>query len=238
MCIVLNKINNFRCLLPSHAAIDALDVETVRRAVRKQLSNTRAMEVSVCGDLPVARMEELALSYLGTVPEVPALTKDSAAAPVIAEGSEVVALSEVQEALGTTSSTTIAMPAGEEGMLKELGEVAKVKVGEGRDLTVQIQDSEERAMGYLVGAAPNEWGVFSDGSTIADRYNQQNTATATATAGASGTAGVSGSASTSVAPSSYYFGSAASSTATDRERRAHPMHGNVVLQILKEVGVS
>ena len=33
---------------------------------------------------------------------------------------------------------------------------------------VYLADSDERAMGYLAGAAPNKWGVFSNGTTVSE----------------------------------------------------------------------
>ena len=33
---------------------------------------------------------------------------------------------------------------------------------------VYLADSDERAMGYLAGAAPNKWVVFSNGTTVSE----------------------------------------------------------------------
>lgn len=33
---------------------------------------------------------------------------------------------------------------------------------------VYLPDSDERAMGYLAGMSPNKWGVFGNGSTVAE----------------------------------------------------------------------
>lgn len=41
-------------------------------------------------------------------------------------------------------------------------------LGRSKQLGIYLQDSDERAMGYLAGAAPNKWGVFSNGTTVAD----------------------------------------------------------------------
>ena len=41
-------------------------------------------------------------------------------------------------------------------------------LGRSKQLGIYLQDSDERAMGYLAGAAPNMWGVFSNGSTVAE----------------------------------------------------------------------
>lgn len=41
-------------------------------------------------------------------------------------------------------------------------------LGRAKQLGIYLQDSDERAMGYLAGAAPNRWGVFSNGTTVAD----------------------------------------------------------------------
>lgn len=45
----------------------------------------------------------------------------------------------------------------------------KVKtLGKGRQLGVYLPDSDERAMGYLAGPAPNKWGLLADGTLVAD----------------------------------------------------------------------
>ena len=36
-----------------------------------------------------------------------------------------------------------------------------------------LPDSDERAMGYIAGAAPNKWGIFNDGTTVSDRMKQK-----------------------------------------------------------------
>jgi hypothetical protein len=45
----------------------------------------------------------------------------------------------------------------------------KIKtLGRKQQLGVYLADSDERAMGYLAGSAPNKWGVFSNGSTVSE----------------------------------------------------------------------
>jgi hypothetical protein len=41
-------------------------------------------------------------------------------------------------------------------------------LGRTQQLRVHLPDSDERAMGYLAGPAPNKWGVFSNGSTVSE----------------------------------------------------------------------
>ena len=41
-------------------------------------------------------------------------------------------------------------------------------LGKGKQLGVYLPDSDERAMGYLAGPAPNKWGVMADGSLVTD----------------------------------------------------------------------
>lgn len=56
-----------RFITPDHAKIDALTLEGVREAI-VSLLGPDAVEVSICGDAPMATLETLALNYLGTVP--------------------------------------------------------------------------------------------------------------------------------------------------------------------------
>jgi len=44
----------------------------------------------------------------------------------------------------------------------------------GDPLSVFLADSDERAMGYVAGASPNRWGIFSDGSTVGDKLRALN----------------------------------------------------------------
>lgn len=46
--------------------------------------------------------------------------------------------------------------------------------GKAEQLVVYLPDSDERAMGYLAGPCSNKWGIFADGSTIADFLQSAN----------------------------------------------------------------
>lgn len=56
-----------RFTAPNHAHIDALDLDTVKDAIVSQLGPD-AVEVSIAADAPMDYLEDLALTYLGTVP--------------------------------------------------------------------------------------------------------------------------------------------------------------------------
>ena len=59
--------NDARLSTPNHEKIDALSLADVQAAIVSQLGSD-AVEVSICGDAPMAVLEGLALNYLGTVP--------------------------------------------------------------------------------------------------------------------------------------------------------------------------
>lgn len=48
------------------------------------------------------------------------------------------------------------------------------KADKDKPLVVFLSDSDERAMGYVAGPAPNKWGVFADGSTLSDALRAMN----------------------------------------------------------------
>ncbi|RYY68537.1 hypothetical protein EON63_24705 [archaeon] len=45
-------------------------------------------------------------------------------------------------------------------------------MGASRQLGVYLPDSDERAVGYLSGPAPNKYGIFHDGQTLGDKIYQ------------------------------------------------------------------
>jgi hypothetical protein len=140
-------VRDHRFLTPNHDQIRALDLDTCQSALLSQL-DPRNVECAITGDLSLPEMEQLALKYLGTVP-VRAESKLTGA---------TAALSAVS-GLGTPHQ-------------QRLAEHATLQVhtlGRGEQLNIYLQDSEERAMGYLAGPAPNKYGVYADGTTVADR---------------------------------------------------------------------
>lgn len=42
-------------------------------------------------------------------------------------------------------------------------------LGKARQLGVFLADTDERAMGYIAGSAPNDWGVYADGRTLGEK---------------------------------------------------------------------
>ena len=148
--------------MPNQLQIDALTLATVRAAITAQLQ-PRNVEVSVCGDVAVPEMQDLVLKYLGTVP----VKKDGDSGAVRSEGS-----CGDSAASATTSTTTTAAP------LPTL-ESTPVSLplhtlGASAQLGVYLPDSQERAMGYLAGPAPNSWGRFGAGDTLHDRFVNYN----------------------------------------------------------------
>jgi hypothetical protein len=47
-------------------------------------------------------------------------------------------------------------------------------LGRQRQLGVFLADSDERAMGYLAGIAPNKWGIFANGTTVSDMLRMRS----------------------------------------------------------------
>jgi hypothetical protein len=144
-----------RFLAPNHAQIDALDLETCKQVMLEQLDPSN-VEASMCGDLPLSEMERLVLLYLGTVPA-------RSAARTAAD-------------VATPDGGNAALGGSVAQRLEALREAAAVEVrplGREKQLGVYLADSDERAMGYLAGPAPNRWGQYGDGSTIADKFVQQ-----------------------------------------------------------------
>ncbi len=72
--------------------------------------------------------------------------------------------------LGTVPPRQVSPTAIAESGRLDLPPSLEVNVlGATQQLGVYLEDSEERAMGYLAGPSPNSWGVFSDGQTVGDR---------------------------------------------------------------------
>jgi len=129
-----------RFLCPNHKQIDALKLDSSRQAVVSQLDPTR-IEVSMSGDMTIAEMEKLVLTYMGTVPS--RTEADKQKQQIEEEGSKV-----------------------SKDVNAEVNRVKVRTLGGKQQLGVYLPDSDERAMGYLAGPAPNRWGFFSDGRSI------------------------------------------------------------------------
>lgn len=148
--LTASELLHCRFVTPNHEELLALDLEYCRDAVLSQL-DPRNVECAIAGDLSLPEMERLALTYLGTVPP----RSGAKLAGIPAALSAITGLAtEHQQRL----STHCALPVQTRGA--------------SQPLSVFFQDSEERATGYLAGPAPNKFGVFADGETIADRYMQ------------------------------------------------------------------
>lgn len=88
--------------------------------------------------------------------------------------------------------------------------VAVTLMGKGNRLAVYLPDSDERAMGYVAGPAPNRWGAYADGTMIADLLGKTNN----------------------------YQKDASVKKGKDNsndKRRDHPLFGHVALLVLQEV---
>lgn len=59
----------------------------------------------------------------------------------------------------------VAMPPIQSVQIKTLGKT--------QQLGVYLPDSDERAMGYLAGPAPNRWGVYANGDTVTDMLKKK-----------------------------------------------------------------
>jgi hypothetical protein len=122
-------------------------LDTCQSALLSQL-DPRNVECAITGDLSLPEMERLALKYLGTVPV------------------------RTESKLTGTTAAVSAVSGLRTPHQQRLAEHAALNVhtlGRGEQLKIYLQDSEERAMGYLAGPAPNKYGVYADGTTVADR---------------------------------------------------------------------
>lgn len=138
-----------RYLTPNHKQIDALTVQTVQTAVTQLLTPSN-VEVSISGDLPILNLEELVLKYFGTVPTKRSFSSSSQAAS--------------STATSVAPLETVSFPRDS---------LAVKALGKKQQLGVYLPDSDERAMGYLAGSAPNRWGVYGNGETIAQLMAQR-----------------------------------------------------------------
>lgn len=144
--------------MPNHLQLDALSLDTVRDAITAQLNPTN-IEVSLCGDMSTQRMQELVLTYLGTVPSK--TTAEDTSKDTNKDTNKVIKGQNDKEKKSDTSTFTVptvstALPVRTLGTSSQLG--------------IFLPDSEERAMGYLAGPAPNRYGRLSDGSTLYEKF--------------------------------------------------------------------
>lgn len=58
--------------------------------------------------------------------------------------------------------------------LKERESIAVRTLGRTQQIGVYLPDSDERAMGYLSGPAPNKWGYYSDGETVSSLLQKKS----------------------------------------------------------------
>ena len=70
--------------------------------------------------------------------------------------------------LGTVPPRAGSTPAAAAAAAPQPEAMQVTTFGKGRQLSVYLPDSDERAMGYLAGPAPNRWGVKADGTFVAD----------------------------------------------------------------------
>ena len=54
---------------------------------------------------------------------------------------------------------------------QEFGHVPPLKLP-GKHLDLELEDSDPRAVAYVAGAAPNQWGFLADGSTVAKKVSE------------------------------------------------------------------
>lgn len=155
-----------RFLMPNQLQLDALSLDTVRAAITAQL-NPSNIEVSLCGDLSPAKMQDLVLTYLGTVPNKNHAddSKDNTCfreSHQDQDKEKKAAEMKPIEPDAHPSSSPLASALPTSLVVHTLGTTSQ--------LGIYLPDSEERAMGYLAGPAPNKWGRFGDGSTLYDKF--------------------------------------------------------------------
>jgi hypothetical protein len=66
-CLISSLTANNRLIFPSIEQIDRLSFNDIQEAVISQLNSSK-IEVSLVSDMPICKMEQLALKYLGTIP--------------------------------------------------------------------------------------------------------------------------------------------------------------------------
>jgi hypothetical protein len=131
----------FRYTLPSREDIDRISLEDVTAAMKQVLVPTHGADISVSGDASLQDIMNLTQYYLGCVPH------DSAGSTERSPGLRRT----VERQQASTEMSAKAHGRGDS--------MAK-------DLRIQIEDNEERAMGYLAGYAPNLWGRLPDGRNL------------------------------------------------------------------------
>jgi len=99
---------------------------------------TGNIEVSVSGDFARDELERLALQYLGTLP-----ASETASETVQSFEKDAAAIAAAQPSIPPVPSP-------------------------GKDLYIEIKDSDPRAVAYVAGRAPNRWGTMADGSKALD----------------------------------------------------------------------
>ncbi len=77
------------------------------------------------------------------------------------------------EALALDYLGTVPPAATMEASKDDIPSLKAKTLGSASHLSVFLQDSDERAVGYLAGAAPNNWGIFHDGRTVADLLREK-----------------------------------------------------------------
>lgn len=160
-------------------------------AIKQQL-DPASIEVSMAGDMPLDTMKALAMVYLGTVPPATATTTGTASHSSDSSSSSV---------------RSIVAPVLRAHVLGKQG-----KIG------IFQSDSDERAMGYLAGPAPNNWGVMHTGKTITELLAAEPSMTKTSTAGL-GTSSISN----------------GGSVDDSLSHRSHPTFAFAALKVLEEV---
>jgi hypothetical protein len=108
-------------------------------------------------------------------------------------------------------------------------------LGREKQLSVHLTDSDNRAMGYVAGPAPNAWGYFADGETI----SQKLLSLSLSSSSSSSTAASSLSSSLSAFKNLLGGGSAEKEREREREvqRRSHPLFGAVSQLLVQEVSL-
>lgn len=146
--------------MPNQLQLDALSLDTVRDAITAQL-NPANIEVSLCGDLSPARMQELVLTYLGTVPNKNHAEDSKDQHHNLDKEKQTAEMKLIEpDARPLSSPLTSALPTA----------LVVHTLGTTSQLGIYLTDSEERAMGYLAGPAPNKWGRFGDDRTLFEKF--------------------------------------------------------------------
>jgi len=125
--------------------VNAVTLEDAKSAVMSQLIPSE-LEISVAGDFDVQEVLDMILKYIGTIPEN--------------------ANSKYRK---TTSGE-------EEGVItpNTFGSVPNLPLP-GKFLELELTDSDPRAVSYVAGAAPNQWGYLADGTTVSQRVMEADT---------------------------------------------------------------